>query len=212
MQKIGKDKRKTRSDKKRDVKPTIPTADKETIARIGFLTESPIMKVAETLCLQGLQNREIVDYLSTGFRRDVRFNSTLYLGKLNQRLETSLLATDKKERISIRFYANMHDQLSVLAYALDCTVSKACALLLHACLRNPTFIDGFIRDYLDSVLDKKRMEELTRILVSIQTANPCEEEEYSWAAFLSVIINEAKQTTSNVKNAVTEFVVHKWNQ
>ena len=69
-------KRKVRSDKKRDVKPTISSNLKHCIYRLSYITSTPVKDVAETLCEKGLRSRKVMDYLSTYFRRDLKFANT----------------------------------------------------------------------------------------------------------------------------------------
>ncbi|AIE58946.1 hypothetical protein [Bacillus methanolicus] len=76
--------RRTRSDKKRDVKPTITIQLKECIYRISYITNTPVKDVAETICEAGLVSRKVMDYLSQHFRRPVRLKNTLYMGDLDR--------------------------------------------------------------------------------------------------------------------------------
>ncbi|MDA6082696.1 hypothetical protein OSJ97_24410, partial [Escherichia coli] len=63
---VAKD-RKTRSDKKRDVKPTISIDLKNCIYRLSYITNTPVKDVIETICEKGLQSRKVMEYLSEYF-------------------------------------------------------------------------------------------------------------------------------------------------
>ncbi|WP_245579618.1 hypothetical protein [Alteribacter aurantiacus] len=74
--------RKVRSDKKRDVKPTIPFQLRECIYRLSYITNRPVKDVAEAICLYGLASKKVMEHLSKNFRRDFMGESTLYVGDL----------------------------------------------------------------------------------------------------------------------------------
>lgn len=62
---------------------------------------------------------------------------------------------------------------------------------------------------LEENIDKERMSELKHIMKYINASNPYKEE-YTWAALLSYMIGEVKETTTNVQHTVSEFIVHHW--
>ncbi|MDV2888137.1 hypothetical protein RYX45_23525, partial [Alkalihalophilus pseudofirmus] len=72
--------RKTRSDKKRDVKPTVSSNLRDCIYRLSYITQTPVKDVVEILCEKGLKSRKVVEYLSQYFRRDFQFINTLFIG------------------------------------------------------------------------------------------------------------------------------------
>lgn len=209
MQKIERS-RKVRNDKKRDVKPTVPTSLKLTVARLSFITSTPIKDICEYLCMEGFSKRSVIECIAKEFRRDVRIHNTLYLG--NAETKRSPKSSEEKDRIAIRFHSDMHDKLSVLAYALASTVSYACAVLLEAALNDADLINDFAEEYMNENLDEERMEELRRILQHIQTDSPNKSVEFSWAALLSYMVDEVKETTTKVQNTVSEFVIHHWKK
>ena len=94
--------RKVRSDKKRDIKPTISLELKDSIYRLAFITRTPVKDVCELLVKNALfENEEIIKDLSRNFRRDIRINNTLYVGHLkNERI--AKIEDGETERISFR--------------------------------------------------------------------------------------------------------------
>jgi hypothetical protein len=197
-------KRKVRSDKKRDVKPTISSNLKHCIYRLSYITSSPVKDVAETLCEKGLRSRKVMDYLSTYFRRDLKFANTIYLGDFERESLQRKVQAGKNERITIRFTQSSYEHISSLARALDVTPSKATALLLDASIRNTHLLNAFVKTYLHDHLDGNRMKELKEVLKYINKNNPYQEE-ISWFALLSMIFEDVKESTGNVKD-----IVHHW--
>ena len=110
----------------------------------------------------------------------------------------------KNERITIRFTQVSYEHISSLARALDVTPSKATALLLDASIRNTNLLNAFVKSYLHDHLDGNRMKELKEVLKYINKNNPYQEE-ISWFTLLSMIYEDVKESTSNVKD-----IVHHW--
>ncbi|AIE61761.1 hypothetical protein [Bacillus methanolicus] len=202
--------RRTRSDKKRDVKPTITIQLKECIYRLSYITNTPVKDVAETICEAGLVSRKVMDYLSQHFRRPVRLKNTLYMGDLDRSSLQKRSSAGQCERITIRLPQGTYENLTALAYALDVTPSRATALLLDASIRNSDFINEYVRDYLKQHLDDGRMRELKKVMKFINTNNPYEEE-ISWSALLSFLFDELKIGASNISESIQDWL-DKWNR
>lgn len=207
MKRVGE--RKVRSDKKRDVQPTISVELKDCIYRLSYITNTPVKTVAEEICRDGIQNNKVLSYLSQSFRRDVRIDNTLYMGEVERLSVRKRSANGKTERISIRFKSNMYENLSVLAYALDCSVARACGLLLDATVREVDFINEFVKRYLSEHIDENRMSELKKVLKYINANSPYTDE-VSWLAFVSYLMSEVKVSAEKVHETVSDFVVSNW--
>lgn len=208
MKRVGD--RKVRSDRKRDVQPTISIELKDCIYRLSFITNTPVKDVAEAICISGLGNGKVVSYVSRNFRRDVRIDNTLYMGDLNRISVRKRVTNTRNERISIRFKSGMHENLSVIAYALDCSIARATGLLLDASVREVDFINDFVKEYLSEHIDDARMNDLKKVLKYINANNPYADE-VSWLSFVSYLMSEVKTSAGKVHDTVTEFVVNKWN-
>lgn len=199
-------KRKTRSDKKRDVKPTISQSLKDCIYRLSYITNTPVKDVVEVLCEKGLKSRKVMDHLSNYFRRDLRYPylKTIYMGDLERESLQRKYQSGKNERITTRFSHDTYEIIFALSSALDVTPSKATALLLDASIRNTNLLNAFVKSYLHNHIDETRMKELKLVLKFINKNNPYNEE-ISWFALLSMIFDDFKESTSNLKE-----VVHSW--
>lgn len=122
--------RKTRSDKKRDVKPTISVDLKNCVYQLSYITNTPVKDVVEIMCEKGLQSRRVLEYLSKNFRREFQFMNTIYMGDLGRESLQRKYQSGKNERITTRFTQDTFEIIKKLSDALDVTPSKATALLL----------------------------------------------------------------------------------
>ncbi|MCQ6267853.1 hypothetical protein M1K46_19685 [Fictibacillus sp. WQ 8-8] len=196
--------RKIRSDKKRDIKPTISSHLKDCVYRLSYITNTPVKDVAETICEKGLQSRNVLDYLSQFFRRDLQFLNTVYMGDWGRESLQKKVQSGKNERITIRFTPATYENIYSLSRALDVTPSKATALLLDAGIRNTHLLNAFVKCYLHQHIDESRMKELKQVLKYINKNNPYNEE-ISWFTLLAMIFEDIKEGANNVKD-----VVHNW--
>lgn len=196
--------RKERSDKKRDCKPTLSVELKECIYRLSYITNKPVKDVAESICIEGINSKKILDGLAENFKRNIRIANTFYIGDLSREPIPKKISGETG-RISIRFTQLTYENIFALAYALDCTPSRATALLLEYCIKDPDFIKSFLQKYLDSYLDEKRLKELEKILTFINENNP-EEEEVSFMAIISYLFEELKDTSINMRKALCEWI------
>lgn len=201
----GTRKRKVRSDKKRDVKPTVHLALYECISRLSYITCTPMKDVAEYLCQKGLDSRKVMEVLSKRFRRNYRFKNTLFIGKPNQEPVRVLRQVGQKKRLPIRFPQSIHDQISELAYALDMTISSTTALLLEASAKNPEFLDEYISIHVTKKLDPARQKQLKEVIRYLKRDNPYADE-ITLARLISYIIEEVKEQTINAKRAVENWL------
>lgn len=203
-----KGRRKVRSDKKREVQPTIPIELKDTIYRLSYITNSPVKDVAERICVDGIISRKVLDGLSQHFRRSIRFENTQYLGYPSRPSLQRKSPAGLNERIGIRFKQHTYENISSLAFALDCTPSRATALLLEASIHNSEFINEYFQERLQDQLDERRMAELKKVLEYINANNPYDEK-ISWGLLLSYLYEEMKEGASTVSESITTFV-SKW--
>ncbi|QIG62546.1 hypothetical protein [Sporosarcina phage Lietuvens] len=209
MSEWGTKERKRRSDRKRDVKPTITHELRECIYRLSYITSTPVKDVAEAICINGVSEPKVIGYLSHHFRRDIRFARTVYRSNPDSTPIKKRGLSGQTARITIRFKTDTYDTISAMAYALDCTVSRACALLLDASVRDGNFIDEFVQSYMERNLDAERMRELKRVLKYVNANNPYDEE-YSYASLLSLMVEEVREVASNLTDTAQEFVIKHW--
>lgn len=205
----GVRKRKIRSDKKRDVQPTISIELKDCIYRLSYIVDLPVKDIAEELCRIGVSSKTVISHLSESFKRDVRIDNTLYIGDSEIQSNRIRGIKEKSERISIRFKSNMHNMLSVLSYALDCSIARACGMLLEASVRDSNIVNHIIKERIESSLDDFRMGELKKVYKYINSKNPYSQEA-TWAEIISYLFNETKIGISRAGETVGDFIVDYW--
>lgn len=207
MERVGETvkRRKTRSDKKRDVKPTVSSELKNCVYRLSYITNTPVKDVVETICEKGLQNRNVIDYLSQYFLREYHFKNTVYMGDFGRESLQRKYQSGKNERITTRFSQITYENVKDLSDALDVTPSKATALLLDASIRNTNLLNAYVKRYLHGHIDQRRMTELKQVLAYVKKNNPYGED-MSWYTLLSIIFEEVKESTVNVKAAVNHWL------
>ncbi len=61
------------------MKPIVPIVIYDCIHRLGYITNQPMKDVAEKICLSGLQDTQVIDYLynSVGFVRNFYLTKTI---------------------------------------------------------------------------------------------------------------------------------------
>jgi len=202
----GVGQRKERSDKKRDVKPVISIELKDAIYRLAYITQTPIKDVAERMINHAITEREIIDNLSQSFRRDVRINNTLHHGHIQNR-RISKREEGERERITLRLTQRTYEVVAVLAYALDVSASRVCALLLDESMHDFRFVNGYVNRYLSGKLSESQMRELRDIL---RYVNEYEDDQMTLASLLSSIVDEVSAPVTRMKDAVSEFIVKSW--
>lgn len=201
----GKRRRKIRSDKKVDCKPTITIDLKECIYRLSYITNTPVKDISEAICLSGIQSKPLIDYLSRYFKRDYRFKNTIYIGRLENDTLNKRKYGIQTDRISIRFRQEDYEEINRLAYSLAVTPSKATALLLEYTIYKTDFLNRFVKNYLKSELDDNRLKQLNEVLKFINDNNPYDER-ISFMAFYSYLFDELKMNSISLKNSITQWL------
>lgn len=205
---VEEKKRKIRSDKKRDVKPSLPIDLKECVYRLSYITNTPVKNVIESICVSGLASSKVMDYLSNYFRRGFSFGSTVYMGDMSKEPIRHLYKNIEKERVSTRLkdgHGETYDILKRLAYALDCSPALAASFLIEASIRNSDFVDEYMTRHLEEELDQGRVKELKEVLKFINKNNPYKEE-YSLHNLISYIMDELKVGATSLGSSVQNWL------
>lgn len=153
---VDKKVRKTRSDKKRDIKPTISIEVKDHIYRLSYIMTLPVKDVCELMIKHAIKDESIINRLSKNFQRGIWFNETLFHGSSYNQPITKF-EYGPTDRISFRTKKELHDKISALSYSLDCSISRTCAVLLYESLTDREFVNNCV---VDCTLDASRSREL----------------------------------------------------
>ncbi|MEW9673583.1 hypothetical protein [Ammoniphilus sp. 3BR4] len=202
-------KRKIRSDKKRDVKPTVSIELYECMNRLSYITVRPVKDIAEDICRVGTQSQEVITGLSYFFRRDFYFtnnfgDSICFRGSLDRAPIKIDRGTGAKGRLSLRFPPHLFETVKELSYALDLTVSSATTLLIESVLQETDFVSVYLEEYIKEELDPHRLHQLEEVVAYINQFNP--EKDTTVAKILHLIWENMKDRTQSMKKAVDEWL------
>lgn len=140
--------RKERTDKKRQVAPTISGELKREIERLAYILDRPVKDVGVCLCREGLSERDVVNVLASYFQRgSLRFGSTVYRGNFENPKLGDMTLGHRTERVSLRFERADYEDMRLLADLLDATVARAVGFLLGVSLAHKDVIDRMLARY-----------------------------------------------------------------
>ena len=201
-----KGERKQRSDKKRDVKPTVNFEVKDAIYRLAYLTKTTVKDTCEQMIKFAMNDVESIDNLSQHFRRAIRINQTFHNGKpsnipIDKRLQ------DGGERMTTRLTEYDFEILNAYAYALDVRPARAAAVLIDIAIRDYRFVNNYVMRYLHGEISKEDAKELREIL---RYMNRVTGEHHTMASLLGAIVDEVSSPIIRIKDAVNEFVIKHW--
>jgi hypothetical protein len=188
-------KRKERSDKKVDVKPTVPIHLYNCVADLADLSGKTIMDIVEFICMEGIKSTKVLEFISQYFRRDYQHNSTHYYGNSNLTHNRYISRRVPSRRISTRFSKEFNQRIEDLAFSLGMSISSSTGLLLDASIRDMDIIDRFIRLY-TSNLNENQKDTLKNTLRYLYRNNPYREQ-ITFTDIVKTLIDEVKEWTKN---------------
>lgn len=198
--KVGQ--RKERSDKKKEIKPLIPSEAKEYITRLSHITDKPIKDICEYLVVFALKDKQTFDTLTIYFKRSFFIDPTYYNGHLDApSIEKRLKGPT--EKVSIKFKKEDYELISTLAYALDCTPTRATAILLEMAAHNIKAVNEYVHKYLVDELTESQMRNLRKVLSYV---NRYSNENSSWLTVLSTVVGDVRPSTIKLHDLVAEFL------
>ncbi|MGN4128057.1 hypothetical protein ACMGD3_24085 [Lysinibacillus sphaericus] len=194
-------KRKQRSDKKKDVKPYLTLSLISSLNRLTYITDVYLKDLTEEMILYAIKDSNTLSQLSQHFKKDILVNNTIYMGRLDNP-QVSKRENESTDRISTRLKADDYEVIRSLAYAMDVSRARVCALLINASMNNINFVNDYVKQHLSKSLTEHQMRELKNLLKSANLDG----EHYSWGALLSQIMDEVKTPVSRIKDAVNIFI------
>ena len=154
--------RKIRSDKKRDVKPTINLELKDAIYRLSYVSNTPVKDLIEWLVLDAIRNQKILTRLVGYFKRDLVVDGTLYVGN-HEREQFSKLVPGKTEKVTTRFtqydYARIYD----FSYTLEVSPSRAVAILLEFAMSDIPTVNKCLKSFIKHELTDNQVKEINKL-------------------------------------------------
>lgn len=201
--------RKIRSDKKRDVKPTVHVSLYDTISRISYITNTPMKDVAEAFCINGLYSIKVIETFEKRFRRSYMFANSrfpkFFPGDESQIGQRAVKESGERRRVTIRFDQENHDKLAEFAYALDVTVSSATSMILEASIHETDILNQYLKMYLDDHLDAQRKAQLKEVLKYLAQQNHYDNE-YTLRNLLAMLLDEVWEYGKNFKRTFEDWL------
>lgn len=197
-----------RSDKKRDVKPTLKLDLKDAIYRLSNITYTPVKDVCPSLCMFVIKDRKTIEHLSQFFKRDLLFDNTMFRGHVTNKTISKRINVPG-ERVTIRFSQSEYSAIALLAFSLDCTVSRATAILLEISMSQVRFVNSYIKEFLQQELSESQLREFKEIL---RYVNRNGESHHSWASLLAHVVDEVGSPVNRIKDAISSFIDLNWRE
>jgi hypothetical protein len=190
--------KKERTDKKIDIKPTVPLHLYNFIADLSDTTEQPAMNIVEFFCMEGIQSRKVIEFISPYFRRDYQFDNTTLRGNPDLTHSRYLRRNVPCKRISTRFTKEFTDEIERLMFALGLTsLSSATGLLLEVSVKDIDIMSKFVRLYAYHL--NKYQKDFLKKTLSYVYKNHLGREQVSFRDVVEMIIDEAKEVIEGVK-------------
>jgi len=155
--KNGGGNRKTRSDKKVDVKPTMSINLKNQLYSFAYLCDEPVKDCAEKLCIDGATSKVIIDDICKWFRRNYIYHNTVAIGD-SERQKLKIHIQGESDKVTIRFKQKDYDLLCELAHALDVTPTTTSGILIKTTLTNVEFMQQYAHEHLMHLSDKQKKD------------------------------------------------------
>lgn len=194
--------RKVRSDKKKEIRPTVPIYLTELLSRISYITSNPIKDVAETILKEGLSNHLVMECMSDQFKRDYWFGQTLFLGKDEFSSSRIRRIEGEKGRVSFRLVKQDVETLADLAYSLNLTENSTAGLVLEIASYETNIIHHYLNLCVTANLDLNRRKQLKILLNEIRKFSSSAPNDLDFIWLLNYIADGSK----NIKQNIEEFL------
>ena len=161
----GGGERKTRVDKKIDVKPTVSIQFKNQLSTFAYLSNEPVKDIVEKLCVKGATSKPVIDEICKWFRRNYFYNNTVVVGD-PQRPRLKINIQGQSAKLTTRLKREDYDLICDLSHALDITPTSTVAVLLRVGIRNVEFMQDYAHAHLMH-LSEERKKKIDKFLNEI---------------------------------------------
>lgn len=134
---------------------------KDLIYTIHYVTSTPVKDVGEIICRVAMNDDQIIERLATHFVRGVHLNNVYY--NKGQRIIDKRIGGERG-RISIRFSQTDYDTIAAIAYALDCSPSRAVAIIIDLAIQDGRAVGQYLKWHTPARLGLNQYKALTGIL------------------------------------------------
>ena len=141
-----KEKRKTRSDKKVQVAPTIPIKVKKRVEAFANALDQPVMFIGKHLFIEGSQRYAVMTQVAPFMKNGIhKVENTCFLG--NAENPSLLLPEGKTDRISIRFTQDEYQDIKIISDMLEVSPSRTVGFVIAASIQDIHIIDHILRTH-----------------------------------------------------------------
>lgn len=198
-------KRKTRSDKKREIKPTLQQKYFELIHQLSYVSDQPLKVVGEEICMRGICSQDVIEYLSQYFVRDYSFSKySFYLGTFDR--DSYVLPKGEKRRITLRFHRDFYEKIAKLAFSMDKTISSTTALLIETAIQNTCVVNDYLTEYIETNLDPQRTKTLKAFIRFINKNSPFSDVEITLSSVIAYYVEELMDQTKDFKESINDWI------
>lgn len=167
--------RKVRSDKKRDVKPTVSTYIRNNICTLANIVGLSTGDAGLILINRGFHNDDVMRLFQPLMISNFDINNRIYVGnrengpvKINYRGSVA--------KVSIKFPAEIYEELRRLAFSIGLTPTTTAALMLRKGMFCEPFMDEQKRMYLSYCKSEDQKLELVRFIAGLENSIPKKKE------------------------------------
>lgn len=197
--------RKVRSDKKREVKPTVSQSIYNCISDISYITNTPMGEFSVYLIEEGIQSLEVMDILSKEFQRPYHFNDYhIMMGIRDTPRSRVIKQSGQTSRLPIRINKWLDIKIENVAYALGATHTSATYSILKIAIKNTKIIDKYLAKNIYDNLDKARQKQLKIVYDFIHKETPFTFEDQT--SFIKWIIEKGRGIAISGKKAIEIFL------
>ena len=191
----------TRIDKKKQIKATIPIDLKDALFRIRHVTRTPVKDVCEYLVHELLFDHKTYVTLNEYMHHTIRLDDSTYRGH-STNPQISKHVGDRTDRVTINFKRDDYDAIYNLSYALAISPSRTVGLLLGMAMADLNIVNGYVKEYLKDNLNDGELKELKLLLRYVNNSNP---DHLSWMALLTTIRKKGSAMLK-IREIIQEFL------
>lgn len=196
--------RKARSDKKKAIAAPLDRNTIEQIAHISYVCDLPAKSIAEIICREGIRSTKVLQEIRGHFRRDLQYGENqCFFGDMNK--PSFKLPYRACKRLYMRYYQFEHDKFSTLAYALDCSVQVAAALLITTSMKRSNIVYPVLGKHIQMNMDKQRLEKLKSLCRQLDMQS--QEEFITVPMVIAHAIRESLEKTVKVQNTLNKWII-----
>lgn len=167
--------RKVRSDKKREVKPTVSLYIRNNLFTISRLTGMPVKDVALIMVNWAFYNDDVMRQLQPKMISNFAISNRIYVGN-REPYPFKVAYKGATGKITIKFPQDIYETLRKLAFSIGTTPTTICAVLIRRAMFTPSFMEEHALRYKRYLKHPQQYEELYKFIETLSETIPQEKE------------------------------------